>query len=728
MQAPEGLRELHQWINWEYRGEEKRKVPLDPNGGRNAKVNDPLTWGTFDEALSTGRSMGFVFRDCGGLFGIDLDGCIVDGEIQPWALEVLGLLPTYAEISPSGTGLKVYGRGEAPGTTGKKIAVEGVRRGADKAPAIEAYDHGRYFAFTGEHYPESPSEIVECQSGLDTVFAKYWPKRSAAPPGRGLAAYVPPAEIVESSSAWSAEKRAAAYLDRLPPAVDGSGGHNQTFRAACVLVLGFGLDIEPAFRLLSAWNERCLPPWSDKDLWHKLADANKRDGERGFLLREYGRYEGPDVDLRALMASVQGGDGGESAIAPAVADGFPVECLRVGGLIGDIVDYTLRTSAYPQPELALAAAIALVATITGRKVRDQQGTRTNIYVMGLGPPAGGKEHARKVNKDLLAEVAPNLLGPESIASSAGMLVALDSSPAMLFQVDEIGRLFSTINSPKNPHLWNIGSQLLKLYSSSDSLFVGDAYADQTKVKRIQQPHMVIYGTSTPDTFWQSLTAENVSEGLVGRFLVFDSAAGYVMPQRKSVEPVPASILDRLRWWASFHPGSQGGGNLSPFVPAPVTVPFAHGVYDRLYSHQEAISRRRIEEQTTTAAIWSRCGEKAGKLALLFACSRSDCHKPASIEMRDADLAIRISNWLTRKMLRKIFEHVSENENEAKIKRVLRKISDGMKLNELCRQTQFLRDQRERRDILEHLQATGQILIWEEKPSSGRPTTYVKKLV
>lgn len=69
--------------------------------------------------------------------------------------------------------------------------------------------------------------------------------------------------------------RARAYLDKLDPAISGSGGHNATFKAACKCV-EFGLTEEEAFTLLRDFNARCQPPWSDKDLRHKIRDAYGR--------------------------------------------------------------------------------------------------------------------------------------------------------------------------------------------------------------------------------------------------------------------------------------------------------------------------------------------------------------------------------------------------------------------------------------------------------------------
>jgi putative DNA primase/helicase len=70
----------------------------------------------------------------------------------------------------------------------------------------------------------------------------------------------------------------------VPPAVSGERGHDQTFRAACALVLGFDLPVEDAYPLLEEWNERCQPPWTEKELLHKLEDADKKDDQRGYLL------------------------------------------------------------------------------------------------------------------------------------------------------------------------------------------------------------------------------------------------------------------------------------------------------------------------------------------------------------------------------------------------------------------------------------------------------------
>ena len=82
-------------------------------------------------------------------------------------------------------------------------------------------------------------------------------------------------------------RRASAYLGAMPPAISGQGGHNATYTAATALVHGFGLAPEEALELLRThYNPRCQPPWSEKELLHKVTDAVTKPHvlEEGWLL------------------------------------------------------------------------------------------------------------------------------------------------------------------------------------------------------------------------------------------------------------------------------------------------------------------------------------------------------------------------------------------------------------------------------------------------------------
>jgi hypothetical protein len=74
-------------------------------------------------------------------------------------------------------------------------------------------------------------------------------------------------------------ERARAYLSMMEPAIQGSNGSGACFRAACKLVGCFGLSGEAALQLLiDEYNPRCQPPWSERELQHKVADAIRKTG------------------------------------------------------------------------------------------------------------------------------------------------------------------------------------------------------------------------------------------------------------------------------------------------------------------------------------------------------------------------------------------------------------------------------------------------------------------
>jgi hypothetical protein len=78
-------------------------------------------------------------------------------------------------------------------------------------------------------------------------------------------------------------KRITLYLAKIPEAVSGSGGHIQTFYVAKILIHGFGLTEAEAMPFMKEYSARCAPPWSDKELKHKLTSA--RQSSRGSIKR-----------------------------------------------------------------------------------------------------------------------------------------------------------------------------------------------------------------------------------------------------------------------------------------------------------------------------------------------------------------------------------------------------------------------------------------------------------
>jgi hypothetical protein len=343
-------------------------------------------------------------------------------------------------------------------------------------------------------------------------------------------------------------------------------------------------------------------------------------------------------------------------------------------------------------------------------------------VLGLGLSGTGKEQARKVNKDLLLRSGgEKLIGSERVGSHAGIVTAVFEQPSILLQLDEMGRLLETCKDPrKSPHLYSCITVLMQLFTSSGSLWKADAYADSKKVKTIDQPNLCIYGTATPDSFWHSLSTENIGEGLMGRLLVFEGRGYEVKFCRPGEQKPPDELLAALRAWHDFRPG----GNLSCEHPTAHRIPHTPEAERRYETHTAAINERRIQEDGLRAAVWSRNGEKANKLALIHACSRARW-LPSEITLEDIDWGIKLANFLTRRLLLGCSENVSENAIEANAKRVLRIIGRGITMNQLTRKTQWLRS-RERAEIVSDLIGSGAVKTGKVT-TGGREKTIIKRV-
>ncbi|PRX95585.1 bifunctional DNA primase/polymerase [Allonocardiopsis opalescens] len=141
--VPAELRERDRWVL-----HDAAKAPRTP-GGAPASVTDPATWSRFSTVRSRPRR-GFVL-DGDGIVCIDLDDCLdAGGALSPLATALLRRCPpTYVEVSPSGRGLHVWGRGEV--ARGRRL-----RRGGGKA---EIYGAGRYITVTGRPHGGAPSVL-----------------------------------------------------------------------------------------------------------------------------------------------------------------------------------------------------------------------------------------------------------------------------------------------------------------------------------------------------------------------------------------------------------------------------------------------------------------------------------------------------------------------------------------------------------------------------------------
>jgi hypothetical protein len=80
-------------------------------------------------------------------------------------------------------------------------------------------------------------------------------------------------------------ERARRYVERMEPSIAGAQGHRAAFKAALAIVVGFEVPPPAALQImLEVFNPRCSPPWSVRELAHKVASAERRSNRpRGWL-------------------------------------------------------------------------------------------------------------------------------------------------------------------------------------------------------------------------------------------------------------------------------------------------------------------------------------------------------------------------------------------------------------------------------------------------------------
>lgn len=170
---PAALRNVNRWLVWRAEGppdKKPTKVPYNPTlHNSRASVSDPGTWGTYAQAMAAfdeGNYTGVgIVLDGSGLVGIDLDGCVVNGMLDPAARVFLDSIgATYIELSPSGTGLRAFGFAENL-TTGLNSVYNGLK--------VEMYSKDRYLTVTGHCVENGPvgslvgfSEMAERIRGM----------------------------------------------------------------------------------------------------------------------------------------------------------------------------------------------------------------------------------------------------------------------------------------------------------------------------------------------------------------------------------------------------------------------------------------------------------------------------------------------------------------------------------------------------------------------------------
>lgn len=157
MRAPSALADLKGWLVWKFEehpnGGKPLKVPYYTTGakrvGRQGGATDRSRLVTFDAARDAALKKGFdgvglALMPEFGIVALDFDACLTGkGEAPKDVLEIVS--HTYTEISPSGTGLRAFVRGDLGNRKSKAVPENDVY-------GFETFSSSGYVTFTGEPF------------------------------------------------------------------------------------------------------------------------------------------------------------------------------------------------------------------------------------------------------------------------------------------------------------------------------------------------------------------------------------------------------------------------------------------------------------------------------------------------------------------------------------------------------------------------------------------------
>ena len=392
------------------------------------------------------------------------------------------------------------------------------------------------------------------------------------------------------------------------------------------------------------------------------------------------------------------------------------------GLVGRIVDWIEASAERPNRALYLAAALAFVGTLAGRKFASPSDLRTNLYFVTLAPSGHGKDHAiRQIKRLSEAANLDRYIGPARIMSASALRNLAKRERSVVCLMDEFGGFMRQIHDRRaGIHNQLIKLDLLEFFSSAATSFSGAEYASEPATK-IYAPNLSISGTSTPADFWASLSSMSTLDGLLARIILLNvdgpKPARRVPPQ--GPRDVPASIVEECRGLAEL----GGRRNLDcgrGDAPDPTVVDFD---FEAAVLFDQFTQRIDTAEESSDETPLTRVREHAIKLAVTVAAGENPNQPIITAEtfLWASQLALLSATTL----MGEARDRIADNDREAAYNRIIEVIKKGAKAGvtegRIRDRTRGI-DQRVYREIISDLQSSGRVrLLRKDVGSKGRPS-------
>lgn len=723
--ALDELKTLDRWVVWRTvpreGGGKPTKIPFMPGAGFRASIGTPAHWSTYvvaeRSAIQRGfHGVGIVLTEDDDLFAIDLDDCITDGIVAPWANEILELAETYAEVTPSGKGLRLFGRGDPP--TIKADAV-----------GVEIYSAGRYVTVTGWQFPGAPDTIGPAPKSVERLVAR-------------VEALKPVASAAEPAPRSYDNTRSIAELEELLGHIPAACSYHDWLAVLMALHRETGGSAE-GLDLADRWSAGGGSVYAGRREIEAKWRSFRRDGVTGASIAELARQQGAhlsDIAMRHKIAALPPADdfdpdklvvgkgvhsvktlsnpGETPALPRATALDYPP------GLVGHIARWIVSTSRKPQPALAIGAALTVVGTAAGRQFMGPTHAGTALYLLGLAPTGQGKDMPLKqVRRLMKAAGLGHHLGADEFMSFSAVVNTLKRCALVLCPMDEFGDFLRRVyDRHGSSHTRAIPKILRTMWSANFDAVATPEWAQLESIT-LHAPHLAILGVATHEQFYSALEGGAVGDGTLNRFVIVDGER-----RPASVDPpanpheVPEDLAAALRaiYLASGEMSAtmRGSGTESPAEHDGhvIRMAWADDSARQAWEAFRAEMEARADQAPEEAELVTRAAEIAVRIATTIAAGRDR----RVVDADDVRYGAQVARQSAEAMIAGAAEYMAENEQEANWQRVARFVRDKgyeVQKRDIQRKMRHMRP-RDLGDLLTAMTEAGDILCRIEEPEKG----------
>jgi hypothetical protein len=569
--VPALFKQTRNWVRWKLENVDGRdtKVPYQVNGSK-ASSTEAATWTDYQTAV-TGQSrdktqgVGFVLAKKLGIVGFDLDGSLnpQTGDLAPWAKRIIDALASYTEITPSGTGVRVFVRGEKP--DGKYKFHLALSAGVGDKVQIEVYDDKRYFTMTGNRLNDA-TEVVERNVAeaykLCYEIMREHPTEKVTRDTTSTFDDSPSVQVKRSGTAITTKLALLMHgeiVSRSPFTLSDASGNSIEYPSqseadmalATLLAMRHGDDpakIEDDIRESALYRQK----WERDDyrtgtieravrLARKLAEkATTQPTTENVANGDDEPEEKFEDKKQEVFPESPIFPGALTDLARALYPSLPLEFKMWGlitrwGLMRSGID-TLKTEKHIQPRFYTAL---ICYPNRGKTAANNESRTAAEFIFEMAKTAVEEEHNRRPVTRIFGgyeardsvDSGPFLVDKfYDLVREAGEQVqsgtSKDSAGRLILDPDELSEMFEKARS-SNTRISTIFHQLLKLHSGNRTGSGTKATGD----KPVEKAHLAILGGTTVDVYKEHLWTGTGSgrDGLRSRFLAITTNAPPVPP-------------------------------------------------------------------------------------------------------------------------------------------------------------------------------------------------------